>query len=294
MFPGASPDRRTVLRVSADEQVTLSSSLNAQCATAQLVDTSSCGSRIRHHMAAMSIGSSIRIQRPSISLDLRAVWTTHHDGFQETGLITDEAFFMTRLRAGENEALVPLLAPHMRQLKAAIHSIIRDHADAEDALQESLVKVMAHARQFHLGQSFKAWLLQIATHEALKLLQRKNRRTRLAPPLLLHVRDEDEMPDWVDPAASPADEMTTKEFGAAFSAAVQSLSDIYKRIFMLRQFRELPMPEIAAELGITLEAAYTRLHRARLLVYLQLQHICPRRGKAATTHVRVPGRWNGR
>ena len=294
MFPAASPDRRAVLRVSADEQVALSSPLTTQCATAQLVDTSSCGSRIRHRMAGMDIGSSIHIQGSSLKMDLRAVWTTQHDGFQETGLITDEAFFMTRLRAGENEALVPLVAPHLRQLKSAIHSIVRDHADAEDALQEALVKVMAHAGQFHLGQSFKAWLLQIATHEALKLLERKSRRSRLAPPLLLQVRGEEETPDWVDPSASPADEVASKEFEAAFSAAVQSLNDIYKRIFVLRQLRELPMPEIATELGIKLETAYTRLHRARLLVYLQLRHICPRRGGAATIHVRIPGRWSGR
>jgi RNA polymerase sigma-70 factor (ECF subfamily) len=230
----------------------------------------------------MGIGSTIRIQSPSISMDLRAVWTTQYEGFHETGFITDEAFFMARLRAGDNEALVPLLAPHMRQLKAAVHSIIRDHADAEDALQESLVKVMAHAGQFHLGRSFKAWLMQIATHEALKILQRKNRRAGLAPPHLLQVRDEEEMPDWVDPAASPADAVASQEFEAAFSTAVQSLNDVYKQIFILRQFRELPMPDIAAELGIRLETAYTRLHRARLLVYVQLRHICPARGGTAT------------
>jgi RNA polymerase sigma-70 factor (ECF subfamily) len=290
MLPDASPDRRTLVRVSADEQVTLFFPLNTQRGTARLVDTSSCGSRIRHQMATMNIGSSFSLQSASLSKHMRAVWTRQHDGFHETGLITDEAFLITRLLAGENEALVPLLAPHMRQVKAAIHSILRNHADAEDVLQNSVLKVMAHAGQFHPGNSFKAWLLQIATHEALKLAQRKKQRARLAPPLLLQVRGDEEMPDWVDPAASPADELASKEFEAAFSAAVQSLNEIYKQIFILRQIRELSMPEIAAELGITLETAYTRLHRARLLVYLQLQHICPRRGDATTTHVRARGR----
>lgn len=287
MFPGASPDRRTVVRVSVDEQVTLfvhSSlpDLPPQRETgipAKLIDASPCGVRVRHTEISLGGRGSALLHCTARMIPVHAVWTANLGRFFETGFLTEEALLLARLRAGETDALLPLMRPYLAQIKSAIRSIVRDATDAEDVLQESLLKVIAHATQFHPGQSFKAWLLQIATHEALKLLRSKKRRLQF----IQTWADDDDAEIYaccVDLRGSPADALRSAEYEAAFSAALGSLDEIYKQVFILRQIQRRSMAEIATELGINIDTANTRLHRARLRLYFQLQNICPSPGSS--------------
>src|SRR6185503_4860818 len=178
-----------------------------------------------------------------------------------------------KLRAGQSEALLPLLSHHLQKLKTAIRSITRGQADEEDILQDCLLKVIQHASQLRPGYSFRAWLLQIATHEALKAMQRNKRRLRFT----VQISDDDqsgEGPDFIDPRGSPADALEFKELEAEFLSALGSLDEIYKRVFILRQIQELSMAEVASKLDIKVDTANTRLHRARTSLYRQLQQAC--------------------
>jgi RNA polymerase sigma-70 factor (ECF subfamily) len=201
------------------------------------------------------------------------VWTQAIGDFVETGFLTEEALLINRLRSGENEALLPLLSLHLQKLKTAIRSITRGQADEEDILQECLLKVIQHASQLRPGHSFRAWLLQISTHEALKAIHRNKRRMQFT--VQISAEDEfDEVTDFVDPRGSPADALEFKELEAEFLSALGALDEIYKRVFILRQIRQLSMAEVAAELEIKIDTANTRLHRARMCLYDQLQEVC--------------------
>lgn len=285
MSPGASPDRRNAIRVSVDEQVTLFLHRNLQAFAdqnqtgipAKLIDASPCGVRVRHTQTGLEPGTSAIMHRNARITPVHAVWSVNLGRFFETGFLTQEAHLLVRVRAGETEALLQLLKPHLPQIKSAIRSIVRDATDAEDAMQESLLKIIVHANQFHPGQSFKAWVLQIATHEALKLIRSKKRRLRFTE-VWVDDQDEENAAACVDLRGSPADALKSMEYEAAFSAALGSLDEIYRRVFILRQVQQRSMAEIAAELGINIDTANTRLHRARLRLYLQLQDICPAPG----------------
>lgn len=270
MSPGASPDRRAVVRLPSRAKVSVVFQDGSQILPVTLVDTSPCGGRIRYEvgefpkvMTAM-VDSSLQEHR------VYPVWTRTISEGVETGFLTEEARLIGRVRSGETEALQSLLSLHMQKLKTAIRAITRGQADEEDILQECLLKAIQHARQLRPGHSFRAWLLQIATHESLKAIQRNKRRLRFT----VRIADEDgsgEETDFIDPRGSPADALEFKELEAEFLSALGSLDEIYKSVFILRQLHELSMAEIAAELDIKIDTANTRLRRARMCLYEQLR-----------------------
>jgi RNA polymerase sigma-70 factor (ECF subfamily) len=186
----------------------------------------------------------------------------------ESGLLCEETYLINRMRAGDTQAFLPLLEPHMAAMKAMIRSIANDPADVEDAMQECLLKVLSHIDQFHPGQSFRAWLRQIATHEALKLVRWRRRHPQVA--IEASSEDDDVTFDMVDPAGSPEAALEAKELEDAFHQAINTLTGMYQKVFTLHQLEELTTTEVAARLGIRTETAHTRLHRARVSLYWYL------------------------
>lgn len=272
MSPGASPDRRAVVRLSSCGQVTVVLQDASQIFPAALVDTSPCGGRVRYKAGefpkalAAVVSSSLQEQR------VFPVWTQKIGDVLETGFVTEEALLVSRLQSGDNEALLPLLSLHLQKLKTAIRSITRGQADEEDVLQECLLKVIQHAGQFRPGHSFRAWLVRIGTHEALKAIQRNKKRLRFTVEISGNDESREGM-EFIDPRGSPADALEFKELEVEFLSALGSLGEIYKRVFVLRQIHERSMAEVAAELAIKVDTANTRLHRARMCLYDQLQEI---------------------
>lgn len=272
MFPAASPDRRAVVRLPSSAQVTVVLQNTSQIFPVALVDTSPCGGRVRYKIDAFQGAMTAVVDSSLEEHRIFPVWTKTNGDSVEIGFLTEEAWLIHRLRAGENEALLPLLSLHFQKLKTVIRSVTRGQADEEDILQECLLKVVQHAGQLRPGHSFRAWLLQIATHEALKAIQRNKKRLQFT--VQLSEEESGEGTDFIDPRGSPADALEFKELEAEFLSALGSLDDIYKGVFILRQIHELSMAEVAAELDIKVDTANTRLHRARMCLYDQLQEAC--------------------
>lgn len=273
MSPGASPDRRAVVRLPSLAQVTVVLQNGSQIDPVTLVDNSPCGGRVRYKVGEFPTPITAVVDSSLQEYRVYPVWTQTTGKIVETGFLTEEAAFINRLRSGETEALLPLLSLHQHKLKRAIRSITRGQADEEDILQECLLKVIQHTGQLRPGHSFRAWLLRIATHEALKAMQRNKKLLRFT----VRISEDNEFRegmDFIDPRSSPADDLEFKELEVEFLSALQSLDEIYKRVFILRHIHELSMAEVAAELDIKIDTANTRLRRARMCLYRQLQEIC--------------------
>jgi len=65
-------------------------------------------------------------------------------------------------KAGKCEQFQLLIGPYLRSIKFIAYSILRNKSDMEEVTQESLLKALTHINQLREGESFKAWLLQIA------------------------------------------------------------------------------------------------------------------------------------
>jgi len=194
----------------------------------------------------------------------RIVWLKRHGRGVEAGLMNQEAYLINRLHAGESELFSELIAPYTRGLRSRVSSILHNWADSEEAIQESLLKASAHLDQFRLGEAFGPWLLQIATNEALKQLRRNRKYLHDAIPF--DSREKERNEPFIDQRETPAQAFERKELLERIFNAASGLDNSYRQVFVLSDLHNLKMAEVAARLGINIQTAYTRLHRARLHV----------------------------
>jgi RNA polymerase sigma-70 factor (ECF subfamily) len=176
-------------------------------------------------------------------------------------------------KAGKCEQFQLLIGPYLRSIKFIAYSILRNKSDMEEVTQESLLKALTHIHQLREGESFKAWLLQIAGNEARTRL-RKDRKH-----LYSSVDQEDENKEkpvqpkqFVNWRDIPSQELERSELRKVLTAALECLEDGYREVFILRDVQHLSSAEAARILGITEGAVNTRLHRARMQMR---EHLTP-------------------
>lgn len=242
----------------------------------ELKDASPGGFRITHNCALLKPGAVARIRYADLEQKVSIVWVRNQGDRVETGLLHHETYLIKRALAGEDPAFTELINPYLHILRRTIHSILPNRADADEAVQEALLKVALHMDQFHAGSDFKPWLYRIATREAFKYLRWKRRHIY---DLLFVQAEEDSEQALVeriaDPGGTPAEIFERKEFAVEISTALRSLNQIYRQIFIACDVQELPVTEAARLFGLNIDTANTRLHRARLLMRKQLRRIHP-------------------
>jgi RNA polymerase sigma factor (sigma-70 family) len=160
-------------------------------------------------------------------------------------------------------AFEELSKPHTKRLFRTIYRITRNHEDAEDALQDSLLQAFIHMKDFDGRSSFSTWLTRVAINSALMVL-RKRRNSRAVS--LDSSDKEDGAPDYAqvpDHAPCPERQYAVREREEAVRGALRSLRPSSRRVIELQQFEEMPMKEVGAAMGISLAAAKSRLFHAK-------------------------------
>src|SRR2546427_10159475 len=86
-----------------------------------------------------------------------------------------EAYLLGRVRSGDHEAFYELVRPHERGIYLAAVSILNNDADAEEVVQEAILKAFKAIGRFREEAKFSTWIIQIAINEA-RMRLRKDRR----------------------------------------------------------------------------------------------------------------------
>jgi RNA polymerase sigma-70 factor (ECF subfamily) len=265
MVSGTRPATEKEERIPVAGPITLIFEDHALTIAAELKDVSPSGLRVEHLCRWLKPGVVARVCHPTLDKKVRVVWVRSVGDRIQSGLLHQETYLISRTLAGDETAFAELVGPYLHSLQFAIQAILRNWADAEEAMQEALLKVALHLNQFRPGCDLKPWLYRIASREALKRLRWNRRHTHD----LIEKCEEDD-PTWnaleqiADPGGSPAEILERKEFADAISAALESLSKIYREIFVACDLHQAPVKETACLLGINIDTANTRLHRARL------------------------------
>ncbi|TMH72598.1 MAG: RNA polymerase sigma factor [Betaproteobacteria bacterium] len=158
-----------------------------------------------------------------------------------------------------------IMREHNRMLFRTARAILRDDAEAEDALQEAYVQAYHALPSFRGEAKLSTWLARIVANEALMRLRKQTRRAEIVPiqPAtgheLEHVTDTD-MHNAPDASAE------RKEMRLALESQIDALPDNYRAVFMLRAVEELSVEETAAVLEIPPATVRTRFFRARSLL----------------------------
>jgi RNA polymerase sigma-70 factor (ECF subfamily) len=150
---------------------------------------------------------------------------------------------------------------HRDELHAHSRRILRSAEDAEDALQEALLKAWRALPGFEGRSSLRAWLYRIVTNTSLDAMQRKPRR-------VVPIDSEDMAPadHWHAPAVEPAIEgryLTREEFERALIVSMRLLPARQRAVLILREALGFSARETAHRLGMTVAAANSALQRAR-------------------------------
>lgn len=193
------------------------------------------------------------------------------ESFVAEDRLAQERRIIEDCKAGNCEQFQALISPYLHSIKLIAYSILRNRSDMEEVSQESILKALTHINQLREGESFKAWLLQIAGNEA-RMRLRKDRK-HLYSSVDEDINDRPFQPkqfvNWRD---IPSQELERSELRKVLTAALGCLEDGYREVFVLRDVQHLSAAETGRILGITEGAVNTRLHRARMQMR---EHLTP-------------------
>ncbi len=182
-----------------------------------------------------------------------------------------EADCIRRILAGEKQLFHDLIRPCERSIYFLLFTLLRNEAEAEDAAQETTIKVYRNLHLFRGESQFRTWVLSIARNEGLGRIRKAASRREDSLEELTEGQSGDFTPavltSWSE---IPAAALERKELGAILRKAIEGLPEIYRNVVMLRDIEEMDVRETAVALGISEGAVKVRLHRARALLQRDL------------------------
>lgn len=179
--------------------------------------------------------------------------------------LTDEEL-LERVRAGETSHYGVLIGRYHRRLYCVALRILRNDAEAEDALQDAYILALTRLQQFAGRSSFYTWMARITMNEAFTRIRSRQRAQRLEAA----VESPGNVHRFFAHVPSPEQQAFHNELDTAFETSVRALPDHYRTVFTMREIDEMSTAEAACSLGITEECVKTRLHRARELLQKRL------------------------
>jgi RNA polymerase sigma-70 factor, ECF subfamily len=178
-----------------------------------------------------------------------------------------DAEIVRRVCAGESALFEILMRRHNQRVYRAARAVVKDEAEVEDVMQQAYINAFTHLHQFEERSQFSTWLIRIALHEAFGR-RRKMQRTESMTGIQSNLgEDRGELMDTIaSPQADPERQAYAQELNRVLEAAVDTLPEAYRTVFMLRDIEGLSTNETGEGLGLGEEAVKTRLHRARAMI----------------------------
>ena len=192
----------------------------------------------------------------------------------------EAAAVVAAARAGEESAFAELVERYRRELQVHCYRMLGSFEDAEDMVQETLLRAWRKRKSFEGRSSFRAWLYRIATNACLDALKR--RPPRVLPPQVATASDPRVPPlpaadmPWLQPypdrllegiAAGdegPEAELVSKEtIELTFLVAIQHLVPRQRAVLILRDVLGWSAKETARLLETTVDSVNSALRRAR-------------------------------
>ncbi len=186
---------------------------------------------------------------------------------------TGDGQLLAELRAGHSSAYATLMRRNNQRLYRLARGILRDDAEAEEAVQAGYVRAFTHLDGFKGEASIATWLARIVLNEA-KARLRRRRPTVDIEDFSETLAEAGAAPHGAALEPSPEQAIARQEIGRAIEQAVDALPAAFRSVFMLRAIEQMSIEETALYLGIPAQTVKTRLHRAnRLLRAALTQHL---------------------
>jgi len=165
------------------------------------------------------------------------------------------------------------IAEHHSYLLRFARLQLRNDAWAEDAVSETLLAALAKPQSFGNQSQLKTWLVGILKHKIVDSIRQRTREINIDN---TGETDQDQELDALvfktdghfasDPSdwGNPEQDLSSRQFFQVLEACAEKLPAAMGRVFLMREWLELPCEEICKELNLTSTNLYVQLHRARL------------------------------
>ena len=166
---------------------------------------------------------------------------------------------------GDHAAFEALMRTYNRALFRTARAILRDDAEAEDALQEAYLKAYRTIASYRGDARLSTWLARIVANEALMRLRKHTRRGAIVP---LQAGIDVEQLNQIEGGMDKQPESSTRraEMRKLLEERIDALPGAYRAVFVLRAVEEYSVEETAAILQIPEPTVRSRFFRARSLL----------------------------
>src|SRR5262245_47999050 len=181
-----------------------------------------------------------------------------------SGFATDLQVLVGRCLAGDQSAMLALVERFRGQVFGLCYRMLGQRQDAEDAAQETFVRVLKNLHRWDQARQFEPWLLAIAGNRCRTALAARKRRPALEATV-----------EWV--ADDAPDQRAAQHLAEEVHLALMQVRDQYRQAFVLFHEQELSYAEIAVAMEVPLGTVKTWVHRARreLIDHLRVRGAIP-------------------
>ena len=181
-----------------------------------------------------------------------------------------EGMLLSAAKSGDAVAFVELSRRHSNKILRRAYRIVKNRQDAEDVLQESLLRAFLHLKDFEERSSFSSWLTRIAINFSLMSLRKKRGHVEIPMETIndgleIHYRWEPK-----DPAESPEGHCSRRERENLLQGAIRQLPPMLQQVVQLKLIDGRSGEEVSQILGISVPAAKSRLARAKMALRVSL------------------------
>ncbi|MGE5249621.1 MAG: RNA polymerase sigma factor [Bacteroidota bacterium] len=174
--------------------------------------------------------------------------------------MNEELTWVLQAQEGSDEAFARIVEAYQTPVYNLCYRMLGEAEAAEDAAQETFLRVFQHLHRYDRKRAFATWLLSIAAHYCIDRL----RRRKLSVFSIDQADESDagfELPDPASP--DPEAESIRKEERERLHRLLRSLEPIDRAAIVMRYWHDFSEAEIAESLDLSVSAVKSRLHRAR-------------------------------
>jgi RNA polymerase sigma-70 factor (ECF subfamily) len=181
----------------------------------------------------------------------------------------EDASIAAALRTGDEATFTGLAAAHRRELLVHCYRMMGSRTDAEDVVQDALLRAWRHRDTYQGLSTFRAWLYRIATNACLDAIERRQRAAPSDSATAADLPWLEPIPDaWLDAAAQGPDAavIARETIELAFLVAIQVLPPRQRAVLIARDVLGWSAQETAVLLDASLASVNSALQRARAVL----------------------------
>jgi RNA polymerase sigma-70 factor (ECF subfamily) len=184
---------------------------------------------------------------------------------------SSDADLAAAIRGGDQRAFALLMRRMNRPLYRTARSILRDDAEAEDALQDAYLQAFRGIASWRGDATLKTWLTRIVVNEAIARSRKSSRRASVIQLQGQPGGDAEEAEMEQTSPEQPEQSALRSQLRAVLERSIDALPENFRTVFMLRAVEEMGVDEVAACLGIPEATVRSRFFRARALLRQALE-----------------------